>query len=98
MRYSPHQSPITKAGAICKGAALGLLIGLASIATSDEKTLAILQVVGKPVEWVMWVAQKLFGLGDASTALMGWLGMGIWCMILGGLIGWGVGKVIEQNE
>ena len=77
-------------GPICKGAALGFLIGLASIATIDKKTLAIMSVVSKPVEWVMWLAQKLFGLSDGTTAMMGWLGMGIWCMILGALIGWGV--------
>ncbi len=78
-------------GSICKGAAVGFLIGLASIATVDKKTLVIMRVVSKPVEWVMWVAQKLLGLSDGSTALMGWLAMGIWCMILGALIGWGVG-------
>jgi hypothetical protein len=77
-------------GPICAGAAVGFLIGLASIATVDKKTLALMRVVSKPVEWVTWLAQKSLGLSDGSTALMGWLGMGIWCMILGALIGWGV--------
>ncbi len=77
-------------GPICKGAAVGFLIGLASIATVDKKTLVIFRVVSKPVEWVTWLAQKSLGLSDGSTALIGWLGMGIWCMILGALIGWGV--------
>jgi hypothetical protein len=88
MRHFHYHGPPSKVAAICKGAAVGLLVGLASIATVDKKSLAILRVVGKPVEWVTWVAQKLFGLSDGSTALMGWFGMGIWCMILGGLIGW----------
>ena len=96
MRYSPHDGPPSKTAAICKGAAVGFLIGLASVATVDKKTLAILEVVSKPVGWVMWVAQKLFGLSDASMALMGWLGMGIWCMLLGALIGWGVSVLYSR--
>ena len=83
-------------GPICKGAAVGFLIGLASIATVDKKTLVIMRVVSKPVEWVTWVAQKLLGLSDGSTALMGWFGMGIWCMILGALIGWGVSALYSK--
>ena len=91
MRYY-RPGPTSRSAAILKGAAIGFLVGLASVATIDKKSLAILRVIGKPVEWTMWVTQKLFGLSDGSTALMGWLGMGVWCMILGGLIGWGISK------
>ena len=83
-------------GPICKGAAIGFLIGLASIATTDKKTLVIMRVVSKPVEWGTWAVQKLLGLSDGSTALMGWFGMGIWGMILGGLIGWGVSVLYSK--
>ena len=38
----------------------------------------------------MWLAQKILGLSDGSTALMGWLCLAVYWMILGGLIGWGV--------
>ena len=96
MRYSPHHGPTSRVAAICKGAAVGFLVGLASIATVDKKSLAILRVVSKPVEWVMWAAQKVLGLSDGSTALIGWLGMGIWCAILGALIGWGVSVLYSK--
>jgi len=85
MGFAQHLGPI------CKGAATGFLIGLASIATEDKKILFILRIVLMPVEFVTWVAQKGLGLSDMSTALMGWFGATIYCMVLGGLIGWGVG-------
>lgn len=77
-------------GPICKGAGIGFLVGLASIATMDKKSLFILRIVGKPVELLTWVLQKVFRLSDGSTALIGWFGMAIYCMIIGGLLGWGV--------
>jgi hypothetical protein len=77
-------------GAICKGAAAGFLFGLASIATVDKLTLQILSIVNKPVELLIWLAQNVFRLSDESTALMGWLGLAVYWMVLGGLIGWGV--------
>ena len=85
-------------GSICKGAAIGFLIGLASIATVDKKTLVILRVISKPVEWTMWVAQKIFGLSSSSTALLGWLGLGIYWMILGASIGWGVSVLLSKSS
>ena len=91
MHYHPPGPP-SRSAAILKGAAVGFLVGLASIAATDKKLLGIQRVIAKPVEWVMWVAQKLFGLSDGSTALMAWFGMGVWCMILGALIGWGISK------
>jgi hypothetical protein len=83
-------------GPICKGAAIGFLFGLASIATVDKKTLFILRIVSKPVELVMWLAQKTLGLSDGSTALMGWLCLAVYWMILGGLIGWGVSVLYSK--
>ncbi|HUJ09704.1 MAG TPA: hypothetical protein VL171_06735 [Verrucomicrobiae bacterium] len=83
-------------GPICKGAAVGFLIGLASIATEDKKTLFVQRIVLKPVEFAMWLAQKIFGLSDGSTALLGWLCAAIYCMILGGLIGWGVSVLYSK--
>jgi hypothetical protein len=77
-------------GPICKGAAIGLLVGLASVATVDQKTLVILRIVNKPVEFVTWLAQRGFGLSDGNTALMGWFCTAIFWMMIGGLIGWGV--------
>ncbi|PWU19571.1 MAG: hypothetical protein C5B50_06300 [Verrucomicrobia bacterium] len=85
-------------GSICKGAGIGFLIGLASIATVDKKTLAILQILSKPVELVTWVAQKTLGLGDGTTALMGWLGLAVYWMILGALIGWGVSVLLAKGS
>jgi hypothetical protein len=66
------------------------LVGLASIATVDKTSLHIFRILSKPVEWVMWLAEKTFGLSNGSTALMGWFCLGIYWMILGGLMGWGV--------
>jgi uncharacterized membrane protein (Fun14 family) len=83
-------------GSICKGAGIGLLIGLASIATVDKKTLVVLHIVTKPVELVMWLAQKTLGLSDGSAAFMGWFGTAIYMMILGGLIGWGVSVLLAK--
>jgi hypothetical protein len=83
-------------GAICKGAAIGFLLGLASIATVDKKTLVILRIVSKPVEWVTWLAQKTLGLSDGSTALIGWLGLAVYGMTLGALIGLGFGVVLAK--
>ena len=83
-------------GLICKGAGIGFLIGLASIATIDKKTLVVLHIVTKPVELVMWLAQKTLGLNDASAALMGWFGTAIYMAILGGLIGWGISLLIAK--
>ena len=97
MSYYRPSGPTSRGAAIFKGAAVGFLIGLASIfGTTDKKSLAIMRVVSKPVEWVTWVAQKLFGWSDGSTALIGWLGMGIWCAILGGLIAWGVSVLYSK--
>ena len=73
---------------ICKGAGIGFLVGLASIATIDRKTLFILRVVLKPVEILTSLAQRILGLSDGTTALMGWVGAATYCMILGGLLGW----------
>ncbi len=75
---------------ICTGAGIGFLIGLASIATVDKKTLVLLRIVLKPVEVITGLAQKILGLSDGSTALLGWFGSALYCMILGGLFGWGV--------
>ena len=77
-------------GAICKGAALGFLFGLASIATVDKLTLHIFRILNKPVELVIRLTQNILRLSDGSTALMGWLCLAVYWMILGGLIGWGV--------
>jgi hypothetical protein len=77
-------------GLICKGAGVGFLVGLASIATEDKGANHIIIIVRKPVEWVMWLAQHIFGLSDGSTALMGWLCLGVYGMVLGGLVGWGI--------
>ena len=85
-------------GSISKGAGVGFLFGLASIATVDKKTLAILRIAGKPVEFVTWLAQKTFGLTDGSTALMGWLGLAVFWMILGGLTGWGVSVLLAKTS
>jgi hypothetical protein len=74
------------------------LIGLASVATSDKTLLSILSILSKPVDFVMWLAQKIFGLSDGSVALMSWLGFAVFCMILGGLIGWGVSVVLGGDE
>jgi len=90
MRYSPHHGPTSKAAAICKGAAIGFLVGIASIAAQDKGVNHILFVLSKPVEWIGWLAQKIFRLADGSTAMVAWLGLGIYWMIIGGLIGWGV--------
>ena len=83
-------------GPICKGAGIGFLVGLASIATVDKTSLYILRILSKPVEWVMWLAQKMLGLSDGSTALMGWLCLAVYWMILGGLIGWGVSVLYSK--
>jgi hypothetical protein len=77
-------------GPIGKGAGIGFLIGLASIAAVDKPSLRIFRLISKPVEWCSWLAQNTLGLSQGSTALMGWLGLAIYWMILGGLIGWGV--------
>src|SRR5437762_1330081 len=61
-------------GAICKVAAIGCLFGLASIASIDKASLLILRIGNKPVELVVWLAQKILGLSDGSTALLGWFG------------------------
>ena len=66
------------------------MIGLASIATVDKRTLVILSIVSKPVQFMTWLAQNIFGLSDGTTAQMGWLCLAIYWMIIGGLIGWGV--------
>ena len=84
-------------GPICKGAGIGFLIGLASIATVDKKSLFILRIVLKPVEFVTWLAQKTLGLSDGSTALMGWFGAAIYCTVLGGLTGWGVNVLYSES-
>jgi hypothetical protein len=83
-------------GLIWKGAGIGFLLGLASIATVDKKTLIILHLVMKPVEFVSWLTQKGLGLSDGSTALLGWFGTAIYCMVLGGLIGWGVSVMCSK--
>jgi len=77
-------------GPICKGAGVGFLFGLASIAARDKPSLHLVRILSKPVEFVLWLAQKTLGLSDGSTALMGWLCLAVYWMILGGLIGWGV--------
>jgi hypothetical protein len=77
-------------GAICKGAAAGFLFGLASIATVDKLTLQVSRILNKPVELLIWLTQSLLSLSDESTALMGWLCLGFYWMLLGGLMGWGV--------
>ncbi len=83
-------------GPICKGAGVGFLVGLATIATQDKGVNHILFVLSKPVEWAAWLAQKILGLSDGSTALMMWLGLGVYWMILGGLIGWGISVVYSH--
>jgi hypothetical protein len=83
-------------GPICKGAGIGFLLGLASIATVDKKTLFLLRIVLKPVEFATWLAQKSLGLSNGSTALMGWFGATLYCMVLGGLIGWGVSALYSK--
>jgi len=83
-------------GAICKGAGIGFLVGLALIATEDKGAEHILFIMSKPVEWVMWLAQKILGLSDGSTALMGWLCLGVYWMILGGVIGWGASVIYSK--
>ena len=83
-------------GPMCKGAGIGFLVGLASIATVDKKSLFILSIALKPVEFLTWMAQKSLRLSDGSTALMGWLGAAIYCMVLGGLIGWGVSMLYSK--
>lgn len=80
-------------GAIIKGAGIGFLVGLALIAAEDKGAEHILFVMSKPVEWVMWLAHKILGLSDGSTALMGWLCLGLYWMIIGGVIGWGAGVI-----
>lgn len=82
--------------AICKGAGIGFLVGLTSIATVDKTSVRILRFMSKPVEFVMWLAQKTFGLRDGTTALMGWLGLAVYWMILGGLIGWAVSVLYSK--
>lgn len=77
-------------GLICKGAGVGFLVGLASIATQDKGVNHVLFVLSKPVEWLAGLAQRVLGLADGSTALLAWLGLGIYWMLLGGLIGWGI--------
>ena len=69
---------------------------MASIATVDMKTLAILRIMSKPVELAMWLAQKTLGLSDGSTALMGWLCLAVYWTILGGLIGWAVSFLLAK--
>jgi hypothetical protein len=88
-----HMAATQHLGAICKGAAAGFLFGLASIATVDKFTLQVSRILNKPVELMIWLAQNLLGLSDGSTALMGWLCLGVYWMLLGGLIGWGVSVV-----
>jgi hypothetical protein len=83
MSITPHLGPI------CKGAGVGFLFGLASIASMDKPSVRIVRVLSKPVEFVIWLAQKSLGLSDGSTALMGWLGLAIYWMMIGALIGWG---------
>ncbi len=82
--------------AICKGAGVGFLVGLASIATVDKPSLCFFRVLSKPVDAAMWLAQKTLGLSDGATALMGWLGLGIYWMIIGGLIGWGLSVFLSK--
>jgi hypothetical protein len=83
-------------GPICKGAVVGFLCGLASIATVDKKTLFIVRIVSKPVEFVTWLAQKSLGLSDGTTALVGWLCMGFLGMLIGGLLGWGLSVLYSK--
>jgi hypothetical protein len=83
-------------GPIVKGAGIGFLFGLASIATIDKASLFILRVGNKPVELVVWASQKVFGLSDGSTALMGWFCTAFYWMVLGGLIGWGVSVLYSK--
>ena len=83
-------------GPICKGAGIGFLVELASVATVNKKSLFILSIALKPMEFLTWVAQRSLGLSDGSTALMGWLGAAIYCMVLGGLIGWGVSMLYSK--
>ncbi len=97
MVYSRPNGPASRGAVIFKGAAVGFLIGLASIfGTTDKKSFAILRAVSLPVQWVTSAAQKLFGWTDGSTALIGWLGMGIWCAILGGLIAWSASALYSK--
>lgn len=96
MRYSSPHGPPSKAAAIGKGAAIGFLVGIASIAAQDNGVNHLLLVLSKPVAWVTWAAQELLGLSAGSAALLGWFGMGIWGMILGALLGWGVSALYAK--
>ena len=83
---------------ICKGAAIGFLLGLAAIATVDKKTVVIMRVLSKPVEWVIYLAQKILIWSDGTTSLMGWLGMAAYWMLLGALIGWGASVLHSKSS
>ena len=85
---------------ILKGAGLGFLIGLASVAidSRDKGLVLAFEILDAPVEFFVWLLQKIFGLSYGSTALMEWFGTAIWLMILGGLIGWGVSVLLGGDE
>ena len=85
---------------ILKGAGLGLLIGVASVAINgqDKGLVLAFEILDAPVECLVWLSQKMFGLSNGSAALMGWLGTAFWMMILGGLIGWGVSVLLGGDE
>jgi hypothetical protein len=83
--------------AICYGGGIGFCVGLASfLGSADKTTMAIMRIVLKPIELVMWLAQTVFGLGNGTTAFIGWFGSAIYCMILGVLIGWGISVLYSR--
>jgi hypothetical protein len=92
MAFTRHLGPV------CKGAATGFLVGLASIAMADKGANHVFRILSRPVEWVTWLAQKVLGLSDGSTALMGWLGLGVYWMMIGAFIGWGVSVLLAKGS
>ena len=72
---------------ICKGATIGFLLGLAAIATIDHSPVPVFHVLGKPLEWLLGVAQRLLAWNEGTTAIAGWLGTALYWMLIGALLG-----------
>jgi len=62
----------------------------------DKGTHHLFLILSKPVEWTGWLAQKSLGLSDGSTAMLGWLCLGIYWMIIGGFIGLGISVLYSK--
>jgi len=66
------------------------------LVAKDKPSPHIVRILSKPVEFVMWLALKTFGLSDGSPALMGWPGPANYWMMLHGLIAWEVSVLYSK--